>query len=324
MKTGVIIANTGSPATTDPADVGSYLRAYLMDPKIRQAPFLPWWALVNLCIVPRRSRASAERYRSIWRADGSPLVADQARLCELAAEELQARGHGEVVVRSAMSYGAPSIDDALRELGGLGCERAVCLPLYPQTASCVTGSVAAAFAQALARVGWEGDSELVCGYGEEPSYIEALAESVARAGFRANGGDELICSFHAVPLRDERRGDTYRDQARRTAELLAERLGLGASEVTACFQSAFGDRRLWAAPSTEDVLASRREGDRRVFLVCPGFAVDCLETLHDIPRELAPLMGPGALESGRLVWVRALGPTDAHARVLANVLERHL
>lgn len=147
---------------------------------------------------------------------------------------------------------------------------------------------------------------------------------MGRTGFCAARGDELVCSFHAVPLRDERRGDTYRAQARRTSELLAGRLGLGAGEVTTCFQSAFGDRRLWAAPSTEDVLASRREVDGRVFLVCPGFAVDCLETLHDIPCELAPLMGPGALESGRLVWVRALGPTDAHARVLADVLERHL
>lgn len=168
MKTGVIIANTGSPASTDPADVGSYLRAYLMDPKIRQAPFVPWWVLVNLCIVPRRSHASAERYRSIWRADGSPLVADQARLCELAAAQLRARGHGDVIVRSAMSYGTPSIDETLLELVRLGCERVVCLPLYPQTASCITGSVAAAFSQALTRVGWKGASKLVRGYGEEP------------------------------------------------------------------------------------------------------------------------------------------------------------
>ena len=36
-------------------------------------------------------------------------------------------------------------------------------------------------------------------------------------------------------------------------------------------------------------LAQAAEPGSRLFIVCPNFSVDCLETLYDIPYELEPL-----------------------------------
>ena len=40
-----------------------------------------------------------------------------------------------------MSYSAPFVRDAVRELKEAGCTRLVVLPLYPQSAHSTTGSV---------------------------------------------------------------------------------------------------------------------------------------------------------------------------------------
>ena len=64
----------------------------------------------------------------------------------------------------------------------------------------------------------------------------------------------------------------------------------------------------------------------RLFMVCPNFAVDCLETLYDIGCELQPYYEDAVRAAGRdcsaqpLVTVPCLNATKAHVRVLQHVL----
>ena len=334
MTRGIIIANTGSPASPSPQDVEEYLRAYLMDPRIRQLPFFFWHLLVHNRILPRRKFEAAERYRSIWSGEASPLVRNQESLCRRMQEIFDARGE-DVLVRCAMSYGDPSIDTVLWNLRQARCDHLTLLPLYPQSAHCITSSVTDAFMRARREIGWDVAYDIVEHYHENAGYLDTVAARIGAAGFGEQSDDRLVLSFHSIPLRDERAGDTYRTQTSATAKALRAQLGVDPNRVTVCYQSVFGNRPdAWAGPLACDVL-DRMRGERgRVFFCCPGFAVDCLETLYDVPHEIAPALNgsyipveladfekkAGVAIGERFVWVSCLGDTDEHAQVIASML----
>ena len=108
-------------------------------------------------------------------------------------------------------------------------------------------------------------------------------------------------------------------------------------DIVVAFQSVFGhDESKWTSPLTRDVLKGWRDGDFRVVLACPGFAIDCLETLYDIPHIMVPaLEGEGAAPvvehvdgdiqaacntRGRFVWAPTLNASDEHAALIKGVL----
>ncbi len=334
MTRGIVIANTGSPASPSPQDVEAYLRAYLMDPRIRQLPFFFWHLLVHNRILPKRKFKAAERYRSIWQGERSPLIENQDGLCRRVQKIFDAHGDN-CMVRCAMSYGEPSIDTALWNLKQAGCDRVTLLPLYPQSAYCITSSVIDAFLRALHEIEWDVAYDIVERYHDNELYLDAVAARITRAGFGGRDDDRLLLSFHSIPLRDERAGDTYRQQVAQTANALSKRLGTDRLLIDVCYQSVFGNRPdAWASPLATDILSELSEERGRVFFCCPGFAVDCLETLYDIPYEIAPALNgryipidlqdfqskAGVGIGERFVWVPCLGNTEEHARVIESVL----
>ena len=139
--TGVLLVQLGTPASPATRDVRRYLREFLSDPRVLDLPALRRWLLLQLVILPRRPRASAAAYRSIWTPSGSPLLVHSRALAEGVAREL---GPG-FAVELGMRYGEPSLAAALARLRAAGAERVVLAPLYPQYAASSSGS-------ALARV----------------------------------------------------------------------------------------------------------------------------------------------------------------------------
>ena len=340
---GIVIANTGSPASPEPDAIELYLREFLMDDRIRQLPEFFWKWLLYKQILPKRKYSSAKRYQFIWADDGSPLVVNQQVLAEkvqrLFAE--QPIGTEAVLVRSAMSYGSPSMGDVLSEMREQGADKVVLLPLYPQSAYSPTLAVVDAFWRAQAAIDWHPESIIIDNYHDDPGYIAALAQSIRRVGFDPAAGDKLLLSLHAIPLKDEKAGDTYRAQIAKTVQLLAKELGIDAEQIAVAFQSVFGPRASsWTGPLSRDVLQQWRDGDFRVVFACPGFSIDCLETLYDVPHVMVPaLEGEGAAPvvdrvdgdiqaacntSGRFVWVPTLNASDEHAALIRGILERYI
>jgi ferrochelatase len=84
------------------------------------------------------------------------------------------------------------------------------------------------------------------------------------------------------------------------------------------FQSRFGPAQ-WLKPYTQEVLAAMpARGVRDVTVVCPGFAVDCLETLEEIAVE-----NRAAFERAggqRFEYVPALNAGAGHAASLAGLI----
>lgn len=342
---GVIVANTGSPHSPEPDAIEAYLQKYLMDDRIRQLPKPLWKWLLNRHILPKRKFSSAKRYEFIWTDEGSPLIVNQRALVQKVQRLFDddggdgaVGGSERVCVLSAMSYGDETLENALVELRDRGADRVVLLPLYPQSAYSPTLAVVDAFRRAQDAIGWHPASQVIGNYHDHPAYVSLIADSIRSVGFDATAGDRLLFSFHAIPLKDEAAGDTYRSQIAASVCLIAEALGEGPSSVTVAFQSVFGhDKSKWTSPLSLDVLESWRDGDFRVVYACPGFAIDCLETLYDIPHEMVPaLEGDGATPvvahvdgdvqaacntSGRFAWVPTPNDSDAHAAMVKAVIE---
>ncbi len=323
---GVILANTGTPASPDPDDVEAYLRQFLMDERIRQLPLPLWRFLVFKRILPTRKHSSSKRYQAIWTDEGSPLLVQMNGLAARVQALFDEQPDSPVRIAVGMSYGSPSIETALEQLRQEGCTRIMLLPLYPQSAYSPTYAVIDAYERATSACPWMRDSIVVKDYHDNRLYIEAIAQSIRDAGFDRASDDLILMSMHAIPLKDVKDGDTYLDQTSRTAELVAKELGVDDSRITVGFQSVFGrNQNAWSGPLSRDILqAWSIVCQQKVFFVCPGFAVDCLETLYDIPFEMCPaLEGEGATLDGaeRFRWVPSLGTSDAHARIIKDVIE---
>lgn len=329
-KVGVIIANTGTPEAPTRKAVKKYLSQFLMDPRICPMPRPVWWTLLHTHILGKRSRASAEKYEKIWTEEGSPLIAITTSL-ERGLNEYYADRGLPVMVRAGMSYGKPQIKRVVKELKEAGCTELVVLPMYPQSAFSTTGSVSDGVEKAVRRARFKGDVCLIDGYGEDATYVRAVAASIRNAGFSEEAGDRLLFSFHSIPLKDIEAGDTYELQTGATSLAVAGELGLDRRSWTISYQSRFDKGRTWLSPFTRPTLerlAQAAEPGSRLFMVCPNFSVDCLETLYDVPYELEPLYRavleglevnaaeePGALEN---TGKAASHCDDAHADLAAT------
>lgn len=331
-RVGALLVNTGSPSAPEPAAVKSYLAEFLMDPCVRPCPAIPWWLILHLCILPVRKKRSAAKYRLIWRDDGSPLVAT-ARALAAQVEGLLEGGFAPhtasfpPVVRAAMSYGEPGLTSSLAELRDAGVTSLTVIPLYPQSAKSTTDSVLTRVRASLDALGWEPVVHIVESYGAEEAYLDAVAAGIRAAGLDSTR-DRLMFSFHAVPHPDVEAGDTYPDQVARTCAALADRLGVPSARWSVSYQSPFADGRLWHGPFTTDLLedvAARTEGN--LVFVCPGFSIDCLETLYDVERgfaERARAAFPADGAPHEFVYVPCLNDTPAAARLMADLVRRTL
>src|SRR5437763_10483446 len=126
--TGVLLIQLGTPDAPTAVALRPYLRQFLSDPRVIEAPRLAWWFVLNLAILPTRPAQSAAKYRRIWDAEtGSPLLFHTARQTEL----LQVALPG-VPVRFGMQIGNPPLGQVVREMINSGVERLIALPMYPQ------------------------------------------------------------------------------------------------------------------------------------------------------------------------------------------------
>jgi ferrochelatase len=283
-RDAVLLVNLGTPEAPTTAAVRRYLAEFLSDPRVVEIPRALWLPILHAVILNVRPAQSARKYAEIWTPNGSPLAVYTAGQARLLAEKLSSRPGGETVplVAYAMRYGNPSIADALGRLRDAGCERVLVLPLYPQYAASTTASVMDMVGAWLARTRNVPEFRLVKHFHDHDAYIRALTALVRRHWGTHGRGSMLLMSFHGLPRYTLERGDPYHCECHKSARLLAESLGLGATEWTLTFQSRFG-RTEWLQPYTEPTLIElARAGTQRVDVVCPGFVSDCLETLEEI------------------------------------------
>ena len=317
-QAAVLVVNLGTPTAPTARAVRRYLAEFLSDRRVIETPRWIWWPILYGVILRIRPRRSARAYATVWTEGGSPLLVHSRALSEKLGNALGPTAE----VALAMRYGEPAIGAAIEELQRLGVRRILVLPLYPQYAAATTASVFDAVAAALRCQRWLPELRFIGDYHAEPLYIEALARSVEAHWQQHGRAQRLLLSFHGLPQRCVTQGDPYFDQCQATATLLRARLGLSGDDLFVSFQSRVGAEK-WIAPYTEEVLARwPGEGVRRIQVLCPGFAVDCLETLEEIAIRDRELFLEAGGES--LAYIAALNDADAHVELLATLVRRNL
>ena len=280
-KIGVLLANLGTPDSPTPKSISRYLWQFLTDPRVVDLPRCKWYPLLRAIILPLRSKRIAKNYQAIWTEQGSPLLA----ISRQQKDALQAyldKQNINTQVEIAMTYGNPSIQSAVKNLLKNQVERIIVLPLYPQYSSSTTGAVFDAFANALKEERGLVPFDFIHSYHIDENYIDALADSIK---VRLKPDEFLLFSYHGIPLRYEKMGDYYREHCKQTTIAVVNKLGLTENQWGMTFQSRFG-REEWLQPYTDKFLESAAtQNIQKIAVVCPGFSVDCLETIEEIDKE---------------------------------------
>jgi len=321
-RIGVLLVNLGTPDFPSYFAVQRYLREFLGDRRVINTSRPIWLPLLYGVILPFRPIKTARKYRKIWLPEGSPLAVYSTRLTAKVRAVMQARFGDQIRVELGMTYGNPSIAHALESLLGQDVKKLLVLPLYPQYCSSTTGSVFDRTSCALQRWRWLPETRFVNDYYHDAGYIDALTSRILDHWAEIGERSHLMFSYHGIPAAYVADGDPYQAQAEATTRLVASRLGLAPDQWSHCYQSRFG-RVEWLQPYTQDtlgVLVCR--GVRKLTVVSPSFAVDCLETLEEVAIEYRDTFL--ALGGERLTLVPALNDNERHAEVLAVIVRNQL
>ena len=328
MSQGVLLVNLGSPDSPSVPDVRRYLREFLMDGRVLDVNWFARFCIVHFAILPSRPAQSAHAYRSIWTAEGSPLIVLSRKLQRLLQDKVP------IPVGLAMRYQNPSIREAIQKLNQRGVDEVLLIPLFPHYAMSSYETAVVRVKEVAAKMAPQMQIKVQPPYYDQPDYITAL---VANANdFLTPGYDHLLFSFHGIPERQIRKSDPtgshcltmpnccdaaspahatcYRAQCFKTVAAFAAKAVLPKDKYSVSFQSRLG-RYPWLKPYTDhELIRLAQAGVKRLVVICPSFVSDCLETLEEIGiRGRASFLESGGTElrfipclNEHPLWVEAL------------------
>ena len=317
---GVMMVNLGTPEAPTPKAVRKYLKEFLSDIRVVDAPRFIWFFILKVILLIR-PKPVAHAYQSVWTKDGSPLLVISKQQRAALEESLRQQTGEDIPVALAMTYGAPNIEKAANELRQAGVEKILFLPMYPQYSSSTTAAVYDRVSQSLQSCPHLPEMRWIRDYHNESVYIEALANSVKDHWQQHGQAKKLMMSFHGVPKRYTEKGDPYEFHCHTTAQLLAEKLQLNDEQWICSFQSRFG-REEWLKPYTDETLKEwASNGIDSVDVVCPAFSADCLETLEEIQVENRDYFINAGGKEYR--YIGALNDRKDHIDGLGKLIIRH-
>ena len=318
-KIGVLIVNTGTPADPTPKAVHQFLAQFLADPNVIDYPRWLWLPILHGIILRVRPKRSARLYQRIWTESGSPLLLGTQKLAEKIETVLTVNLDTSIRVLVGMRYGEPSIPTTIQTLKMFGVRRIVVLPLFPQYSGTTTGSILSVLEDQMGA--WPDAPQLtiIHDYHNHPAYIGAIGDQIRN---HTNDKSHLLLSFHGVPRSYVNKGDPYESQCLKSAKLISQNLGLKREEWSLAFQSRFGPQE-WLTPYTDEELTRLgKKNLTKLQVICPGFAVDCLETLDEIANEGAEIFRKAG--GGIYEYIPALNDQANHVKALSEILISHI
>ena len=318
VKIAVVLVNLGTPDAPTPGAIRRYLAQFLADRRIIEAPRWLWYPILHGIVLRTRPKKVAHAYASIWTENGSPLLDLTTKLAAKVASQF----NGRVIVTTAMRYGSPSLHNVLDSLKQQNVQKLLLLPMFPQYSASTTASIMDNVMEIFGQWRVLPDFRFISQYANEATYLDAIASQIKSHRDSNGSSDTLVFSFHGLPQQYVDAGDVYQEQCLDTAKGVADRLSLGETDWLCCFQSRFGPKQ-WLMPYTDETLkALPKQGVKSVDVICPGFAVDCLETVEEINiqnREFFLAAG-----GDRFHYIPALNDSDLHANVLSAIVNHNI
>lgn len=322
-RIGVLLLNLGTPDATGYWPMRRYLKEFLSDRRVIEVNPVVWWFVLNVMVLSNRPFASGEAYRKIWNNERneSPFRTITRSQSEKVARLLAK--DPRIETDWAMRYGSPSVKSRLEALQRKGCDRILLFPLYPQYSAATTATACDKAFDALKTMRWQPAIRAVPPYYDDPAYIEALAastkENLAALDFEP---EVVIASFHGLPKEYFEKGDPYYCHCVKTTRLLREALGWPEQRLLLTFQSRFG-RAEWLRPYTAETIEQlAKSGVKRVAVITPGFAADCVETLEEMAIRGAETFRENGGE--RYAALPCLNDSPAGIAALFAIIKREL
>ena len=320
-KTGVLLINLGTPDSTKWWDIRKYLKEFLSDKRVIEVNPILWQIILNVFILTFRPAKTAKAYKKIWmkKQDMSPLryftIKQTTNLKKRIKNKL-------IEIDYAMRYGNPTITKKLSELKVKGCQEMVILPLYPQYAAATTATVCDEVYRTLMKMRWQPSLQIIPHYESEPLYIKAIAVSIKKELKKIDWiPDVIVASYHGVPKKYFDKGDPYHCYCQKTTRLLVEHMKIDIPIITT-FQSRFGPDE-WLKPYTDETIDNLpNEGKKKILVICPGFASDCVETMEEISIEAKESF----MENGgeKFITVPCLNYNKEHIDLLEYLVKKYL
>lgn len=324
-RTGILLANLGTPDHYDYWSMRRYLNEFLSDRRVIDYARWKWQPLLQLVILTKRPFTSGQAYKSIWNKaqDESPLMTITRDQTNAMRERLTADYGDDVMVDFCMRYGNPSTRSKVREMTEAGCTRILFVPLYPHYAGATSGTANDEFFRALMKETRQPAARTIAPYFDQPAYIDALARSIETAYAGIETPEILVVSYHGMPQRYLMEGDPYHCQCQKTTRLLKERLGWVDNQITSTFQSVFGPEE-WLKPYTVKEVArlAKEEGKKHIAVIAPAFSADCVETLEEINDEIRESFEEAGGE--KFTYIPCLNDSPAHIEALAEMIADNL
>ena len=255
------------------------------------------------------------RYNAI--GGTSPLARRTADQVAGLAAALDARAPGEYDVRYGSKYEPPLLEAAAESFREEGFAEVVGLVLAPHASSMSTDQY---MERARVSLGGGVDFRTIGAWYDAPGFVELVAarvvEALATIPAARRATTEVLFSAHSLPEKILQSGDTYPEQLRESAELVAARADVAPFDVA--WQSAGRTADPWIGPDILRVLREKRAAGVTDVVSCPiGFVSDHLEVLFDVDIEAQGV----AREIGlNLVRTRSLNDDPAFMSVLADVV----
>ena len=231
------------------------------------------------------------RYSQIGR---SPLTALTVQQAELLQEKIG------LPVYVGMRNWHPYIPDTVRKMRESGIKQIVAICMAPQNSRTSVGLYKQ---RTLAEAGDQMELQFVEEWHDHPQLIQAFAEKLRpiheAASIQLKTRPQVLFTAHSVPARTIEAGDPYDEQAKETAALVAQQVGLREKEWRFAFQSQGMSGGQWIGPTVEEIMTAIKKEDHKGMVIQPvGFVCDHVEVLYDIDIAFKQF----ATELGLQLW----------------------
>jgi len=270
-----------------------------------------------------RPRKIIETYSKVWTEEGSPLrVITERQVKALQAKLVDSLGDYAPNVVHAMTYGDPKIADTLDLAYKSGSRRIIVLPMYPQYSGSTTGAIYDQVAKYMQSNRALPSLNIINSYFYESAYTGAISKSIEGFWQQHGRADYLLFSYHGIPISYVDKGDPYAGHCECTTGAVSAQLQLDPERSSMSYQSLFGKAE-WLKPYTAVKLVElAKAGVKRIDVVCPAFAADCIETLEEIAMENAEIFIEAGGEELRLI--PCLNDSALHIDALEQILMPHI
>ena len=297
MKKNILLINLGSPKSLKVKDVKSYLNEFLSDDFVVDLPKIFQQFILRSFILPFRTNKTKSAYEKIWNDKGSPLIYNTNKI----ATALKNKTGWDV--RVAMRYQKPSIKNKIIEYKKENIKKLIIIPLYPHNAMSTTLSTRLYVQRVVRKFYPKMKLYFIEPFYDHPLYIEALSASIKPY---LKDIDKLIFSYHGIPERHLKKVDfskkhclkkrncceinssqskkCYKSNVLITSKLCAKNLNIDITKWLVSFQSRVSiiDQN-WLKPYTDKKFINfPKQKIKKIAVICPSFAADCLETLEEI------------------------------------------